>query len=285
MKLLWLTWVVTLLLVVSSCSSNARKPGLPQHAPSEALIIARAAGFAAIKDIDAQTLSSVVEAKGSKLQAAQAAGIASGVLKPTHGIPTGLEAGLLLLDSMPKAQAEDARRLLVWMPKEMASSPAAAAAMLRDIWTRAVTATLPQAKVQLVDVQYEEKPLLARNSIRHRRYIFIDMPACKDCRIGSQALQDYMLPQEVDAPPFLGSRPAYFWGGLHRGESSFGGYPWAAADLEPSQRLDFLLRLSANLPEWAYIYVPYDEKIAPYPQILHQGKALIFVEPGLDNPY
>jgi hypothetical protein len=29
--------------------------------------------------------------------------------------------------------------------------------------------------------------------------------------------------------------------------------------------------------------LPYDEKIAPYPQILHQGKALIFVQPGLDD--
>lgn len=284
MKTLSLAWVVTLLLVVSSCSSNARKAGPPQHPQSEALIIARAAGFTAVKDIDAQTLRSVVEAKGSKLQAAQAAGIASGVLKSTQGIPGGLEAALLLLDSMPKAQAEDARRLLAWMPKDMASSPQAATAMLRDIWTRAVAATLPQAKVQLVDVQREEKPLLARNSIRHHRYISIDMPACKDCKIDSQALQDYMLPQEVDAPPFLGSRPAYFWGGLHKGESSFGGYPWTAVALEPSQRLDFLLRLSTNLPEWAYIYVPYDEEVAPYPQILHQGKALIFVEPGLDNP-
>ena len=40
----------------------------------------------------------------------------------------------------------------------------------------------------------------------------------------------------------------------------------------------YFAKLSANLPDWAYIYLPPTER-HNYPVIFNQGQALLFVEP------
>lgn len=134
-------------------------------------------------------------------------------------------------------------------------------------------------------IQTEKDPPLGRRYIHHERYVRVDSPGCRECAIRSGAFANYLRPPRVrQAPVFLGAYEAYFWGTLSDGDGWLGGYPWTAKDLEPRQRREVLRRLSANLPTWAYIYIPFDEKIAPYPHILHQGRELIFVEPGFDDP-
>ncbi len=104
---------------------------------------------------------------GSVLDTAQAAGIATGMLRGTPGIPSLAEAAFLFFGSSPKPRQEDMRRLIAWMPKDMAASPQEAAGKLRDIWTNAVATALPGVKVEYVDEPYESKPLLGRNTIEH----------------------------------------------------------------------------------------------------------------------
>lgn len=132
---------------------------------------------------------------------------------------------------------------------------------------------------------FEEKPPLGPNKVRHLWDIHIEAADCADCRFSTPAIHGHGIPRTGQAPAFLGSYDAYIWAGMgFRDDSRISGYPWLAEGLDPAQRLDFLRRLSINLPTWAYIYIPYDPQIAPYPQILHRGRELILVEPGLDEP-
>jgi hypothetical protein len=271
-----------LALISSGCSSQASKK---EPAPSEALIIARAAGFKEIRDITAESLKSVTDSNGSTLRTAQAAAVATGVVKPTPGIPSGLEAAFLFINSLPVARREDSPRLLAWMPRDLAPSPEAATVVLRELLLRVIATTLPEAKVELREKVFEEKPTLGPNKVRHLWDIHIEAADCADCRFSMPAIHGHGIPPTGQAPMFLGSYDAYIWTGMgFRDDSRISGYPWLAESLDPAQRLDFLRRLSTNLPAWAYIYIPYDPKVAPYPQILHQGRELIFVEPGLDEP-
>ena len=275
------TMPVLLLLLSGVYAHGANEEPPPQ---SQALRIARAAGFKVIKDIDAETLKShdpkatAVESPG--LYAARGVAVASGAANPAQGMSRGAEVGFLfftsLLGSLPVAHPENSARMLIWMPKESAASPEAATAALRDLWYRAIAATLPQAQVELR--QRETK----KGNLAY--FVWIDAADCRDCRLFSMAIEQLHPPKIGSAPDFLGSYPAYLWGGVgHTGNGNFAGYPWTA-EIAPADRVEFLRRLSGNLPSWIYIYLPLDRKLALYPQILHQGKALYFEEPGLDGP-
>ncbi|MBM0105024.1 hypothetical protein JM946_09700 [Steroidobacter sp. S1-65] len=263
------------------CVAPVSKDARP---PSEALVIARAAGFENIKDISPEVLRSLLDAEGSPLQTLHAAGLVAGVFKGAPGLPLGAEVALLLATSGPRRRLEDSPRLLVWMPREMAASPPESINVLGHVLANAVAAALPEAKVEFIHRQTEKDPPLGRRYIHHERYIRVDLPGCKDCALRTGAFANYLRPPRVQqAPEFLGAYEAYFWGTLSDGDSWLAGYPWTAEDLEPRQRREILRRLSAHLPMWVYIYVPFDEKIAPYPHILHRGRELIFVEPGFDD--
>lgn len=284
MKIRLVLSIVMSLLVLYGCASSSKKAELQDARSSQALRIARAAGFKDIRDIDAETYKSLDPASGSVFKTAKAVGIASGLMKATQGLPALLEGGLLFLDALPKARPEESPRLIAWMPKERAPSAQDAITVMRDTWVRAVAAALPEAKVELVERVYEAKPLLGPNSTRTRRYISIETPMCEACRMGSAVLQDGGRPKEVTAPAFLGARDAWFWGGLGKDHGWFSRYPWMDASLDRDERLDFLCRVSAGLPEWAYLYVPPDEKITRVPLILHRGEMLKFVEPEMNAP-
>lgn len=274
-------FALLLALGLPICSSQA---GKKEPVPSQALIIARAAGFKDIRDITAENLKSVADSSGSNVGTAHAAAVATGMVKPTPGIPSGLEAAFLFVNSLPVARRETSPRLLAWMPSDQAPSPEAATVVLRELLFRAIETTLPEAKVELREKVFEEKPPLGPNKVRHLWNIHIEAADCRDCRFSIPAIHGHGVPRTGQAPAFLGSYKAYIWAGMgFRDDSRISGYPWLAEALDPAQRLDFLRRLSTNLPAWAYIYIPYDPQVAPYPQILHQGQELIFVEPGLDD--
>jgi hypothetical protein len=54
--------------------------------------------------------------------------------------------------------------------------------------------------------------------------------------------------------------------------------------MTPDDREQFFVRLSTHLPAWIYVYVPPDARVAPYPQMFHQGQRLLFVELGAIPP-
>lgn len=188
--------------------------------PSEALVIARAAGLENIEDISPEVLRSLLDAEGSTAQKLRAAGLAAGVFKGTPGIPLGAEVGLLLLTSGPPRRIEDSPRLLMWMPREMAASPSESIDVLGQVLANALAATLPEAKVEFIHIQTEKDPPLGRRYIHHERHIRVDLPGCKDCALHTGALANYLRPPRVQqAPVFLGADEAYFWGTLSDGDS------------------------------------------------------------------
>lgn len=275
-----------MLLALSACSSRATKPD-PRW--SKALTIARAAGFKAVHDVDTSKLKNLDPNKGSTFEAAEAIGKAAGIVPPTRGIPSPVEAVFLLLDSGPKPRLEDHTRVLAWMRADEFASRADAAAKMREIWTRAVASALPNAKVDLTVNEKLEKPKWVSARIYRSRYISIEMPDCEKCNMRSPVL-DYKsaLPKKTTAPAFLGSYPAYFWGGMTRkkGASTIAtfGFPASAKNLSADERLAFLCRFSAALPDWAFVYVAPEKPISEEPLILDHGRYLEFSQPGIDDP-
>jgi hypothetical protein len=211
--------------------------------------------------------------------AAMGAGTATGVLAPTRGLSRGLDSGLSLagafLLSLPVGYPELVPRMLIWMPTELAPTPEAARSLLQEKWVAAVTASLPNHKVEL----REREP---RHSVDLKTYLAIEGTGYGDCRLFSMVTGDSDIPHVKKAPDFLGSYESYAWIELDiRGNGNFSGFPWTASAMTPEDREQFFLRLSTNLPSWVYIYIPPDARVAPYPQMFHQGKQLLFVEPGL----
>jgi hypothetical protein len=281
--------LILVLSLMASCAHDARKRQIRE--PSEALRVARAVGFTTIQDIHVETLKSVdPRYKGpgtsATADAAKGAGIATGLVKPTPGLSPALETSFLLLGALfgtPPTELERSPRLIAWMPRDLASTPQAATVALRDLWFSAIAATLPDAHVEFGQREVPpKKRLLTRPLLR---YIRIDTPTCTDCRLYSPAMEEGAAPVLGKAPSFLGSYDAYIWGPLKMWDNStFSGYPWTDSRMEPSDRVEFLIRLSSHFPKWVYLYTPTDEKVSIAPLILHQGEALRFVEPGLDDP-
>jgi hypothetical protein len=276
MKTLLFVLMLTLIAAVAQGTENKKQE-------SEALQVAKAAGFKHIRDTTANELQAAAiksnTPMSSATMAAMGAGTATGILNPTPGLSRGLDSGLSLVGafllSLPVAYPELSPRLLIWMPTGLAPTPEAARSLLQEKWVAAVAASLPDHKVEL----REREP---RHSMDLKTYLAVEGPACGDCRLFSMVTGDSDIPQVKKAPGFLGSYDSYAWITLGiRGNGNFSGFPWTASAMTPEDREKFFLRLSGNLPPWVYIYLPPDARVAPYPQMFHQGQRLLFVEPGL----
>ncbi len=272
--------IACLLTLLAAVSTEAAGKDAPS---SEALQVARAAGFKKIRDYTSSDAKAAQRPQGapglSGTMAAIGAGTAAGVFTPPKGLSSGTAAGMSLagafLLSLPVAYAETSPRFLAWMPKELATTPEAAADALSQTLTRAMIETLPGAQVELKIREVEKKTQI-------RRYIAIDEPRCRDCRLWVPAIDLGRLPKIGKAPAFLGGAEAYIWGRPgYRGEGLLAGYPWTAESMTPADRVEVMRNLSAKLPPWMYLYIPPDPKFAPYPQMFHQGEVLLFIEPGL----
>src|ERR1700704_5360095 len=127
-------FVLVLVLIVGDAQGADKN----KHEESEALHVARAAGFRHIRDTTAKELQAAAIKSNAPMSsatiAAMGAGTATGILAPTPGLSRGLDSGLSLVGafllSLPVAYPELSPRLLVWMPRELAPTPEAARSLL-----------------------------------------------------------------------------------------------------------------------------------------------------------
>jgi hypothetical protein len=268
-------------LMLAATAQAAAKEALP----SEALQVARAAGFNKIRDYtarDAQAAAKLPtrESGSAATMGAIGAGTAAGVFTPPKGLSSGTAAGLSLagafLLSLPVAYPELSPRFLAWMPKDLAATPEAATEALSQILMRAIAQSVPESRVEMKVRDVEKNTMI-------RRYIAVDEPRCRDCKLWALGFDLGREPKIGKAPSFLGGSNAYVWGRPgFRGEGNFTGYPWTAPEMTADDRIEVLRSISSKLPAWMYLYVPPDQKLAPYPQMFHQGRILLFVEPGVE---
>lgn len=243
---------------------------------SEALTIAQASGLKKLRDLthkDLERAQGTRKASSGKTMAVHSVSTATGASNAPSGVSTGTAAGvagaLAILGSLPVSQPERQPRFLVWLPQAEATDSNVAREKATAAILDAVAKAVPNHVVELA--QRSENP---------RVVIRIVGDGCVDCSLASWVFDN--IPRELVAPQELGAYSAYVWGGFNgRGVGTIEGYPLSSQHLTSAERLSFYRNVSANLPKWIYIYLPADERIAPYPQILQQGRSLLFVEPGL----
>lgn len=174
--------------------------------------------------------------------------------------------------------------MIAWMPKSMAKSPEKARnKMMRMVHSALPDETFNNYRIDIdVDHKYHSLAVTFKNGTSCTSTLF--------CNINPIA---FTKPATVThMPTWLGNQPAYSWFSWPRGQKTnkknhaiplgilrrkYGTYtnlPWPP-DLNPRV---YLLKVSANLPKWVYIYLP-PTKADPYPVMLNQGKQLVFVEP------
>jgi len=233
-------------IVLAFCAGVAESRDADVNA-SEALMVARAAGFKVIHDVSAQDMSAESGADGGS------------PLAP-------------LLGTLPAGHLENSPRFLAWMPDHLSASPKAATDWFAKVWAAAVSKTLPAAHVELKQREAGEKTEV-------RRYIAVDTPECEGCMMLAPGIDIGRQPKTGKQPEFLGSSGSYIWGPPgQRGEGSLEGYPWTAESMTPAERVDFMRRLSGNLPSWVYVYVPPDPKFSNEPELFNTGRVLRFVQ-------
>ena len=236
--------VHSLLLILAALGAASAQARDSEASSSEALMVVRAAGFKVIHDVTPKEL--------------EAAGGTS---------PLGP-----LLAALPADHMENSPRFLAWMPDDLAASPKAATEWFAKAWTTAVGKSLPAAHVELKQREGDQK-------IEVRRYIAVDAPECAGCMILAPGIDVGRQPKTGKQPEFLGSTGSYVWGPPgQRGEGSLDGYPWTAETLTNAERVDFMRRLSGNLPSWVYIYIPPDSKFFSEPVVFNTGRVLRFVQ-------
>lgn len=214
---------------------------------SEALMVVRAAGFKVIHDVTPNE-ASVDGAGGGEMPLAS------------------------LLATLPAGHLENSPRFLAWMPEDLAASPKAATEWFAKVWAAAVSKTLPAAHVELKQREVEKKGEI-------RRYVAVEAPECAACTMWVPGIDIGREPKSGRQPPFLGTSGSYVWGPPgHRGDGSLDGYPWTAESMTPAERVEFMRRLSGNLPSWVYLYVPPDPKFSNEPELFNTGRVLRFVQ-------
>lgn len=247
--------------------AHAEKP------QSEALTLARAGGMKHLRDVSEKDLKKALQRSTDRSDGASvglAIGTASGVFTPPPGISSGAATGLLVASVLLPSGPEYERRprFLIWMPKTEAQDSRAAVDRFRDILMEAIHRAFPERSTEIVTVQG-----MPASAIRMR-----------DSSGAGGDLATYPIryfPKELDAPALLGGYAAYVWAAVNGGFGDIAGYPMSDPTMTSTDRIEFFRKLSAELPEWASIYLPPDEKFAPYPQVLKKGEVLLFVEPGL----
>jgi hypothetical protein len=235
-----LLWI---LLAVISPFAQGRES--ETDSSSEALMVVRAAGFKVVHDVTPKELEAASRGE-SPLAAALAA--------------------------LPAGHLENSARFIAWMPDGSAASPKAATEWLAKVWTTAVSKSLPGAHVELKQRDVENKADV-------RRYIGIDAPDCTGCMMLVTGLDIGRQPKTGKQPEFLGTESSYIWGPPgSRGDGGLAGYPWTAESMTAEDRVDFMKRLSGNLPYWIYLYVPPDAKFYNEPVLFNTGRMLRFIQ-------
>lgn len=227
-----------------------------------------------------ETLADAWSVGHGAAQIAGAASVVSGLSGWSAGV---LSIGSIFLEPSTLDDPALVPTMIAWMPKLMADSPAQA----REKMMKMVADALPRGKFQGYGVEidrYGEFSVAAA---------FVKAGMCGSQVACAIDLHSVSKPSIVKGPPdWLQEDLAYVWTNWERGATtsaelrnisllvyrvdteSHASLPWP----EDLNARAYLAKLSANLPEWVYIYLPPTEAHG-YPLILNQGEPLLFVEP------
>lgn len=255
--------------------------GEAQAAPkSEALQIARAAGLKQLKDVPRDKIDQAIRERPDMTTSnvITTVGIGTEVFSQQTGWSLGAETAALgvltILSSLPVHQPERHTRLLVWMPRDLAETPEAAAALLKKMVISAYRAALPDINIEM-DTRdskgFPDNPL---------KYLRVDEPECDRCGVSMYAVLHYEAkPKKRKAPKILGRYKSYNWSVDGFRNAFLAGYPMGAKHLSRDEKMNIYTRVSQNLPEWVYLYVAPSEELADFPILLNQGEPMLFIEP------
>lgn len=228
----------------------------------------------------AETLADAWSVGHGTAQIAGAASVISGLSSWSAGL---LSVGSIFLGPSDLDDPALVPTMIAWMPESMADSPNQA----REKMTAIVANALPTGTVQGYQVRVD----------RYRDFgvaaNFAKRGVCGGPIVCAVDVRYIKMPSFATRPPdWLPNGPVYVWTNWQREATTSSdlrsitmrnlrvdteGYedlPWP----EDLNARAYLAKLSANLPEWVYIYLPPTEAHG-YPLILNQGEPLLFVEP------
>lgn len=309
MKIQKLTLLLAIVLLTQGCASTnlKRNPKI-----SLALQIMEAADRSnGLQDIDKVELDELLK-KNQKmdfLYLVEAGAYALDYFKPVSGITqsTSINMALLRFFLSGGRKIGEVSQLLVWMPEDMAEDRVDAQIKMGRILEKAAIQALPKG-YSTNSFEWTDKAILG--ALSNNRVIRVNGDSCPGWSC--------VLTGTIPTKTHLRSRgkmkeiaiPAFISGGLGQGygyqknsgwpgisirritkeydETGSRGAHWHRLKTEALNDFDhkaWYLRLSKNLPNWAYYLQmtdPYDPKkvIFPVPVILNQGKPLLFVKPS-----
>jgi len=288
---------------LSGCGSQPTKPDTEK---SIALQIMEAAGKAAgLRDVDRPAVESALgektESDASWAYLGDAALHATKLVAPPPGFSPGGATAMALLGLFPTNTSRDAdvSQLIVWMPQTEA--PDAERAQER------MGLLLEKAAIDALPAGYEAKPfewtdVAVFGAKSKYRVIKVNGPSCPQwsCVIqGAEGSLRWKMHRST-APAIVpgGPYPAWSYTGWasidieqitneYDETGSINGH-WHRIETVPLvgyfKRNEWYIRISENLPEWAYYYHTPSKRYPEYspfpaPVVLHQGKPLLFVRP------
>jgi len=284
-----LSFILTLL--VAACGSNGVKLN-PQYS-SEAKIITAYAGIYDLRDVDQAELEKYATTQNGvmTLNVVTAAGTATGLVSPPVGFSKGGATAMSLLGALvePTSPARK-HRLLFWIPADQE------AAIRRSVFADPEFVNNNKERTWLSFYLHRELFKAANSSLpagytvkfiyyKNKRGFEYYEPTIYDNN-GTMlfVLGISMMGQNPEpAPDILGSYPALTekhgaW--LYFDTNPEDGFIHEVTPAPPFNTFTFFKQLSANLPQWAYLYITPREYVSPVPVVLHQGQELHFVKPA-----
>ncbi|MHB1141425.1 MAG: hypothetical protein ACYC1T_06695 [Sulfuricaulis sp.] len=235
-------------------------------------------------------------------------------VQPLAGLGAGtagtVDFALMWLGKPDSASAQS--RLIAWMPRDMARTPDEAQMKMTELLSSAIKSAAAETawpagmRVVPENIQVQKDP--------SKRVIIVPVSGgkCDDELI--RCMYPFFLgnkpPRASRAPELLGGREAYEF----TATSSIDSTTWSSEgrsyrELSTPKReipaldrvktwrpvlpdVEFYSAISSHLPKWAYLYLtPADDRVSiptedgqraflRFPVILHQGRAMFFIEPN-----
>jgi len=298
--------VVAVALSVSGCAStnNVKR----DKTKSLALQIMQAAGRdKGLKDIEHSMLKEPLRHKSPTdiFALVDAAGTYTNVFTPPPGFSVGSATAIGLLGFFLSGRTQEGfiTQLLVWMPASMAKDEEEAKLKMSKILEDAAIKALPEGYTTKEFVWEDQATL---GSLSPQRIIKVDGPMCANwsCYIWGDIPSDTHSNwkgkmEESIAPEYVSNTEIKAFRYARRGQIGFnsivkeydeiggtGGH-WhkiIPGGVEGFSHKDWYVRISENLPSWAYYYFAPnlknpDDGITKIPVIFNSGKPLLFIKP------
>lgn len=267
------------LLTLIACASTPSGPAEYKSSYSRAYNLAQAGGISDARDVQRKHLS---ESEVFNL-VNNTSLLMSGNGASWSGGPA-LGASLLLSTLEPKSSfAEDP--LFGWMPQAMAANTMQARTAMSERAARALKQGLDNLgySYEVVLENYDQKSLFGNGSAFMFSQIAIVEPA-KGCPAPSETdhysqtcyvTANIKEPTQGHAPQFEGGQPAWVFKteGVKASRITL-----ASPDNVELDKPAILQAISAELPDWVYIFLAQDEERPPV--VLSGGEVELFLEPG-----